>query len=163
MYQVSLKNNIITATAIAALSVFASCTTGGGDTCTKCIDNKPAPTPFSTTLNAINHRITLDEATTMINNFGAVRETLLAAAVEGSPNVLPVHETFNLKTIDSILCQDDVVGFRIYMAMDNQSQVRFVLTGVDGQGKDVIQRSNETPGYRVTADDMVFEAGQRWP
>lgn len=153
---------------MAALSVFSSCSDGGGGSddgsagCEKCIDNKPAPTPFSTTLNAINHRITLDEALTMINNFGAVRETMTSPSLPGAVNVLPVHETFNLKTIDSIVCQENVVGFRIYLAMDGQNQVRFVLTGVDGEGQDAIQRSQED-GYRATVGDAVYEAGQRWP
>ncbi|HYC28490.1 MAG TPA: hypothetical protein VEB42_06730, partial [Chitinophagaceae bacterium] len=96
MYQIQSTRKKIIAAAVTftAFSILSSCA-DGGDSCEKCIDNKPAPTPFSTSLNAINHRITLDEATSMINNFGAVRETLLATAV-GSANVLPVYETFNL-------------------------------------------------------------------
>jgi hypothetical protein len=151
-------------TLLLALSTFTACTagTGGGDTCTKCVDSKPAPTPFVTTLNAINHHITLEEGASMIGNFGAVRETLLAGTTGGGAS-LPVYETFNLKAIDSLLCQPNVVGFRVYLAMDNQNQVRFVLTGVDGEGRDVIQRKQENPAHMATSDEMILEAGQRWP
>lgn len=162
---------IIAAVAIAAMS-FTSCSDGGdggttgGTTPVKCIDNKPAPTPFATELNAINHTITLEQAQSMINNFGVVRESMLATAFTGR-NVLPVSETFNLKAIDALLCQPNAVGFRVYMAMDGQQQVRFVLVGVDGDGKDIIQRSNETPGFTIESatgvSTQVYEAGQRWP
>ncbi len=160
-----IKKDLFKLTALAfTLSMVTACTAGTGDcdTCTKCIDSKPAPTPFITTLNAINHHITLEEGASMISNFGAVRETLLASTAGGGAS-LPVYETFNLKAIDSLLCQPNVVGFRVYLAMDNQNQVRFVLTGVDGEGRDVIQRKQENPAHMATADEMILEAGQRWP
>lgn len=167
-----LKQNF-TALVFSAFILFAlpSCTDGedddaGGAPPVKCIDNKPAPTPFSTTLNAIDHTITLDQAATMVNNFGLLRESMLNADFTGR-NVLPVYETFNLDAIDALICQQNAIGFRVYMAMDGQQQVRFVLVGVDGDGKDVIQRRNEDPGYRMEAapghSTQVYEAGQRWP
>lgn len=160
-----IKRDIFRLSALLiTLSMFTACTagTGGGDTCTKCIDNKPAPTPYITTLNAINHHITLDDASAMISNFGVAREGVLSTAV-GSTNAFPVYETFNLKAIDSLICQPGVVGFRVYLAMDGQNQVRIVMTGVDGEGRDVIQRRQENPAHAATANEMILEAGQRWP
>lgn len=130
----------------------------------RCIDNKPAPTPFSTDLNAINHNIDITQAITMINNFGAVRETMVSAPYNA--NTLPVYETFNLEAIDQLICQDNAVGFRVYMAMDDQQQVRFVLVGVDGDGKDIIQRTSDETLETMDVSGistMVMEAGQRWP
>ncbi len=51
-----------------------------------------------------------------------------------------------------------------YMAMDPQKNVRFVLTGVDPQGKDIITQSSIL-AYPVLPEGsgMVAEAGQRWP
>ncbi len=165
-------NMVVCNLALAALFLLASCTNAtppnddGSAGAVKCIDNKPAPTPYSTQLKAINHEITVDQAVSMINNFGEVRETMLTTAYAGR-NVLPVSETFNLQAIDAIICQHAAVGFRVYMAMDGQQQVRFVLVGVDGDGKDIIQRNNEAPGYRADAatnvSTKVFETGQRWP
>lgn len=155
--------------ALSALSLFTACNNAnppnvGGQE--KCIDNKPTPTPFSTQLKARNHEITVDQAVQMINNFGTVRQTMLAREFS-NPNTLPVSETFNLEAIDAIICQPTAVGFRVYMGLDAQQQVRLVLVGVDGDGKDIVQRTNENPGYRAesatTVSTKVYETGQRWP
>lgn len=171
-----IQNLILEKRIIAGLLVVAvlflsssSCSddaTGSNGSCTKCIDNKPAPTPFSTTLNAINHSITIEQAMTMIQNFETNKDSMLNIAYRGS-NILPLYETFNLKAIDSLICQKNAVGFRIYTAMDAQQQVRFVLVGVDGDGKDIIQRKQENPGRGLMdlgdVSVLVEEAGQRWP
>lgn len=137
---------------------------GGG--CVKCIENKPALTPYASTLNSKNHFITLDMARTMTQSFSAQREMLLAPERRGQ-NVLPLYETFNLKTIDSLLCQEKAVGFRIYMALDGQQKARFVLVGVDGDGKDIMQRVVENPAMLTEAPTgtsvLVAEEGQRYP
>lgn len=156
-----LKNAI----AVVLVATFASCSGQPGG-CVKCIENKPAPTPYSTTLNAINHAITVDQARTMTQTFATQRENMLAPEFRGR-NILPLHETFNLKAIDTLLCQQKAVGFRIYMAMDAQQKVRFVLVGVDGDGKDIMQRVIENPTYMTTAPAgtsiLLEESGQRYP
>lgn len=139
----------------------------GSGGCVKCIDNKPAPTTFSTELNNIDHTIPLEQAMNMIQHFNDSKGAVVNEGF-GTPDVLPVHETFNLKAIDSIICQPNTVGFRVYMAMDDEQKVRFVLVGVDGDGKDVIQRVNNNPANIATlateeVSVYVAEAGQRWP
>lgn len=134
----------------------------------KCVDMKPAPTTYANNLNAIDHAITIDKGVTMVNNFGVIRESMLATDFTGR-DMLPISETFNLEAIDEIICQPNAIGFRVYMAMDDNQKVRFVLVGVDGDGKDIIQRKNENPAMsKQEADDAgnstkVFETGQRWP
>lgn len=158
-------NYLKSAIAVALLITFASCSGQPGG-CVKCIENKPAPTPFSTTLNAINHVISLDQGRNMTQTFAGMRENMLAPEFRGR-NVLPLYETFNLKAIDTLLCQQKAVGFRIYMAMDAQQKVRFVLVGVDGDGKDIMQRVIENPTYMSTAPAgtsvLLEETGQRYP
>ncbi len=161
---------LLIATTVFCLSSCTDSSTGGdtgGTTCTKCIDNKPAPTGFSSTLNAINHSIPLTQAITMIDHYNTLHDSVISMPYKGS-DILPMYETFNLKAIDSLICQKNAIGFRIYMAMDDKQKVRFVLVGVDGDGKDIIQRTKEMPG-RAVADfgtevsALVEEAGQRWP
>jgi len=128
-----------------------------------CLDNKPAPTPFSNGLNAIDHTLPVMDGLRMVDNFIANRETMLSQAFQGN-NTLPVSETFNLKTIQDLICQYPAVGFRVYLGLDDNNQVRIILVGADSDGKDIIQRTRETPGGLFPgASTMCDEAGQRWP
>jgi hypothetical protein len=131
-----------------------------------CLDTKPDPTPFSNTLNAINHTIPIQTAMAMVNHFDSVRIEMGTRAGY-TANTLPVFETFNLQAVQTLICQPNTVGFRIYLAMDNQQNVRYVLVGVDGDGKDIIQRVRANPGMDIGhAGDLsvlLMEAGQRWP
>lgn len=156
------KRNALMGIFIITITAILSSCTGTGTTCSKCIDTKPEPTAFHSTLNAINHVISVDEGSMMVNDFAIYQDSLLAPTYRGT-GTLPVYETFNLKAIDSIICQKNTIGFRIYMAMDKQKKVRFVLVGVDGDGKDYLQRKRE--GSRIVAGGSVLveESGQRWP
>jgi hypothetical protein len=131
----------------------------------KCINNKPAPTIFSTALDAINHDITYTQAQNMIGNFNAVRESMLSSPYQ-SKNTMPIYETFNLAAIDKLICQPTAIGFRIYTAMDAENKIRFVLVGVDPDGKDIIMRRNENPDGTFLPGDVsveIEETGQRYP
>lgn len=131
-----------------------------------CLDNKPGPTAFSNTLNAISHTISLRAAMEMVSRFDSVR-TEMGTRAGYAGNTLPVFETFNLQAVQALICQQNTIGFRIYLAMDNRQNVRYVLVGVDGDGKDVIQRARANPGFDpMDAGDasvLIMEAGQRWP
>lgn len=147
---------------------FSSCAQGQSpDTgSVSCLDNKPDPTQFSTALNAINHTISLGSALKMINRFDSVR-TVMGARAGYSGNTLPLFETFNLQAISKLICQDNTIGLRIYLAMDDQQKIRYVLVGVDGDGKDVVQRIKENAGFNIAQPGsfsvLIMEAGQRWP
>jgi hypothetical protein len=158
------KRNALISIVVAVMAILSSCTagTGTGTTCSKCIDTKPAPTAFHSTLNAINHVISIDEGTAMVNDFAAYQDSLLAPAYRGT-GTLPIYETFNLKAIDSMICQKNTIGFRIYMAMDKRKKVRFVLVGVDGEGKDYFQRRREGGRASEAGGILIEESGQRWP
>ncbi len=147
--------------------------------CYKCIEHKPKATGFSRKLNAINHSISIPKAVSMIDNFATWQDSMLQPKYRRK-NILPVYETFNLQIIDSLICQKNAVGFRVYMAMDDQQQARFVLVGVDGDGNDILQNTkNDTkrsllpapgnpgnPGTPTSGNGgsvIVAEAGQRWP
>ena len=151
---------------LAAFILSSASCSDDPDDCGKCIDHKPAATEFSNALNAISHGISHDQAISMIQNFEEVRDSILKPERRGA-DILPFYETFNLKAIDSLICQKAAVGFRIYMAMDDEQKVRFVLVGVDGDGKDIIQRKRLDPAKEFSSGDnvslLVEEAGQRWP
>ncbi len=130
-----------------------------------CLENKPAPTAFSDSLNAINHLIPINEALDMIQNFANNREAMLDPSMRGN-DTMPLYETFNLQAIHDLICQPTAIGFRIYPGLDTNQKVRFVLVGVDGDGQDILQRHAVDPTRVYLSEEfsnMVEESGQRWP
>jgi hypothetical protein len=105
------------------------------------------------------------EAVNMVQSYQDRRE-MLSTAIQGGPNSLPVHETFNLQAIHDLICQPTAIGFRIYPALDNENNMRFVLVGVDSDGEDIVSRTKNNPGGVYLSEEfsnMVEESGQRWP
>jgi hypothetical protein len=151
---------------IGLMAFFSGCDTAPTG-CQKCIDNKPPPTAFSQQVNSLNHYIPLADAVGMVSRFAANPDIMLSPEMRGR-NIIPQHETFNLKLIDSLICQKKAVAFRIYNAKTPDGKLHMVLVGVDGDGQDIIQSniSNPTGASVFTAEDhsiLVGEAGQRWP
>lgn len=126
----------------------------------KCINQKASPTSFVLALNNLNHFISLDQAVNMVKKFGTERSKFLKSPDQ---DVLPVYETFNLKAIDSLICSPEVMAIRIYNATDNGLKGRFVIVGVDREGKDVIQLKMANPAYAPAASSPIVEQGQRYP
>src|SRR5688572_22618854 len=86
-----------------------SCNNDGGQT--KCIDNKPAPTEFSTAIKGLNHGIPLSQALSMTGRMNTMKDSILHATFRNK-NLIPISETFNLEAIDAIICQPNTVAFR---------------------------------------------------
>lgn len=162
-----------------------SCTTqpAGGTTtivASSCVDSKPDNTPYTKELNAINHFITLDSAKYLADNFTRNKGAILSGKFANDSMILPVSETFNLKAIDSLICQTTTIGFRIYPVLDANNKVRFVLVGVDSTGNDVLQQAAasirktggllqpvqtiaKAGGSGDNSSSLLLESGQRYP
>src|SRR5690606_15416556 len=146
------------AVSTALILLFSACTSSNNDECVKCIDDKPEPTEFSSTINNLNHDISVNQALIMTNYFGTMRDSMLIPSLRGQ-NVLPISETFNLAAIDKILCQSNTVAFRAYLGMEPSThKVRLIFVGVNGEGEDIIQS-----GGTVTDNPAIEETGQRYP
>lgn len=140
------------------LLLLSACGTGGGESPPKCIDDKPAPTEFSTTINALNHEISIEQALTMTQHLSTMRDSMLLTSLHGQ-NIVPISETFNLNSIDKIICQPNTVAFRAYLGLNPQTnQMRLIFVGVNPKGEDII-------GTRGAVRDnpCVVETGQRFP
>lgn len=163
-----------------------SCTTQPAGSSTtvvpsSCVDNKPDNTPYTKQLNAINHFITLDSAKYLADNFTRNKGAILSGKFANDSMILPVSETFNLKAIDSLICQTTTIGFRIYPVLDANNKIRFVLVGVNSTGNDVLQQAaaniRKTGGLLQPAQSiakaggsggdnsssLLLESGQRYP
>lgn len=136
----------------------------GDNTCEKCIDKKAVPGEYATALNATNHYIPNSQAREMTERFKANVDGIHLGDANGT-TLFPLYETFNLQTIDSILCQPNTVGFRVYMAMDKDNKVHFVLVGAHQDGKDVLMKApGRVPDNSYSeGEEISAENGQRWP
>lgn len=155
-----MKSMLLPVIAITFMMCTASTGCADDEPCEKCIDNKPPATAFSTKLNGINHVIPHSQAVEMAQRFSTNADSLRMGHLAAVNELLPFHETFNLRAIDTLLCQPNTIGLRVYLAMDANRKLRLVLVGVDPEGNDLISR-----GLRGTpaSGEVAIDAGQRWP
>ena len=101
--------------------------------------------------------ITVSEGAAMTAIYRSKKEGILAPG--SNPKILPICESFGRAAFDSLLALDNCVGIRIYCAMDNNSNVKFVICGVDSNDEDVYM-----PGAEPSPNEkLVIEAGIRCP
>ncbi|QEC65996.1 hypothetical protein FRZ67_01255 [Panacibacter ginsenosidivorans] len=146
---------------------------------TSCVDNKADTTGYTKELNGINHVITLQRALELTDNYARNKDSILSGAYGSSKDILPDYETFNLKAIDSLVCQEATVGFRMYLGLDENKKIRLVLAGVDANGEDILQQTRREKGSlkqrgmvttasappppATSKNDLLLESGQRQP
>jgi len=88
----------------------------------------------------INHFIPLPQAQAMTARYRANKSNILSPAFIGT-NTLLDCETFNREEFDWVLAQKDCVGLRIYFGMEENLQVRLLVTGVNINGDDIISEA----------------------
>jgi hypothetical protein len=143
-----------------------------------CVDNKSDSTPFSQELNKVNHVISLERALQLTENYARNKDSILSGAYGSNKDILPDYETFNLKSIDSLICQEETIGFRMYLGLDENKKIRLVLAGVDASGEDILQQTRRSKGMLKqnglttvaaappapeTRNTLLLEDGQRHP
>lgn len=144
---------------IATGSVLLSCKDVKTEVVTQsCADIKPDTTAFTKELNGVNHVITLDRALSLTDNYARFKDSILSGKYGDAKELLPDYETFNLQSIDSLMCQDETVGFRIYLGLDENKKVRLVLAGVDANGIDALQETRRQKGALNTQKGMLTTA-----
>ena len=173
---------LLAACMLSALSLF-SCTPktdGGGTVITEsCADQKDYSAEYPSQINKINHFISLDEGLKFTQNFARNKKAILSGEFKGADSLLTDYETFNLAAIDSVLCQENTVAFRIYSAFDENKKMRFVIVGVDKDGNDILQKNGLKPngllnkqlpgstagatGAAAAAPEAILDNGQRKP
>lgn len=146
---------------------------------TSCVDAKPDTTAYSKELNSVNHVITLERALQLTDNYARNKDSILSGTYGNNKDILPDYETFNLKAIDSLVCQEETIGFRMYLGLDENKKIRLVLAGVDANGVDILQETRRSKGMLkqngmspVAAapppppqdkNTLLLESGQRHP
>jgi len=159
--------------------ILFSCKDGSHEVVTtSCADEKPDTTGFTKELNNINHVITLERALQLTDNYARNKDSLLSGAYANNKDLLPDFETFNLQSIDSLVCQEETVGFRMYLGLDENKKIRLVLAGVDANGADILQETRQgrgelkqrgmlttaaAPPPPAAKNSLLLEEGQRHP
>lgn len=123
-----------------------------------CADTKPDTTGYTKELNNINHVISLEKALQLTDNYARSKDVLLSGKYGDQKELLPDYETFNLQSIDSLMCQDETVGFRIYLGLDENNKIRLVLAGVDANGMDLLQETRQQKGAFNKKNRMITTA-----
>jgi hypothetical protein len=117
---------------------------------------KPAATeiPFNKD-SAQAHYISLKDAEQLTANFRR-GEAELARQLKDTGYLqknfnLPIAGEFNRDAIAVLLNHKGAEGIRIYLAQDDKGIVKFVLVGVDGQGKDITGPPNSKEEFLLDA------------
>lgn len=181
MKQLSAFSILKTTTTLMVIgAIFFSCkdSTGTHEVVSEsCVDTKDYSGEYAKDLNGIRHYISVDEGVKLTQNFSRNKASILSGKYKDDTAFLADYETFNLKAIDSLLCQQQAIGFRIYSGLDENNKMRFVIVGVDNDGKDILQQNSEgksgaflkqplsgtAKAAGASGKELVLESGQRHP
>lgn len=89
------------------------------------------------------HIIPMSKAIEYSRRFIYLRDTVFPEQLR-EPSFLQQHfdmpfcETFNREAIDALLAVDGTASVRVYLGVDEQGRVRFVLLPVDDEGNNII-------------------------
>lgn len=89
------------------------------------------------------HIIPMSKAVEYSRRFIYVRDTVLPAQLKNPAFLqqnfdMPFCETFNREAIDALLAAEGTASVRIYLGVDEQGRMRFVLLPVDDEGNNII-------------------------
>lgn len=127
---------------------------------------------------AKEHIISMKEARDYTHAFDSAKDELQAQLKDSSylstRFKLPVCEMFNKDAIGALLNKKGADGIRVYLGLNREREVVFVLVPVNAQGKDlhrgklVAQNNFWVPGISTayadaSVDDEAIERGHRCP
>jgi hypothetical protein len=124
---------LLTALVVIAFGI----TVIGIKSCTeaKAGEPKEKESAFLSDLKSISHNISPKDADIMIKRFAGIRPSLLKSNVV---SFIPENLTYNKSKVMGILSSEDCVGLRIYNALDENGITKFILVGVNKEGKDIL-------------------------
>lgn len=122
------------------------------------------------------HIIPMSKAVEYSRRFIYLRDTVFPGQLR-EPSFLQQHfdmpfcETFNREAIDALLAAEGTASVRIYLGVDEQGRVRFVLLPVDSEGNNIIttltgESARQEMGRGQNIDDSTnhaIENGYRPP
>jgi hypothetical protein len=135
--------------------LFTSCNGPDGNGKDKVVIDIPAD---SSGLSRIDHFISEASIKTLETTFQRQRDS-----AGKTPGVfVPESEAFNKRALLSLLQAPGCVGLRIYHGVKTgkRNELRLVIVGVDGKGKDILIDKSSFSAAKVNADLGGLEAGQ---
>ena len=117
-------------------------------------------------MSTSKHSISQDKVEKLTSKYEKNKDSILKKKFHGKA-ILPTCETFDRAAFDQLLSQDGCVGVRIYFGMDEESNVKLVVVGVDKHNHDTI--SSNSKHKKVKNDEtteepvLAFSDGLRCP
>src|SRR6187551_3716740 len=88
-------------------------------------------------MSTLNHSVSQDKVKKLTSHYEKKKDSILKKKFHGKA-ILPTSETFDRAALDQLLSQDGCVGIRIYFGMDEESNVKLVVVGVDEKNHDMV-------------------------
>jgi len=104
----------------------------------------------------MSHTIDLQTAEQMTSDYRSNREAILTDQQKGK-NILPICETFDKASFQSLINQTGCTGVRIYYGMDSGLKIHSISVGVNANGEDIL------PTKDGLTDGEILENGNRCP
>jgi len=116
------------------------------------------------------HGITKTTASAMVKRYKAFRNQVLLAqkGCQKLPFVmpeLPLSLTFNREAVAGLLALEGCVGIRMYLAVNPQNMPTLVLSGVDGEGENILGNGVAVVAAKSAGKvvDVLLDEGQTCP
>jgi hypothetical protein len=100
------------------------------------------------------HSISLARVKELTSHYAENKTKILKDEYHGN-GTLPTCETFDRAAFDQLLAQEGCVGIRIYYGMDEESNVKLAVVGVDENDQDIRQSASNL--RKVKNDDTIDE------
>jgi hypothetical protein len=123
--------------------------------------NKPSN---MNSLTPSSHRISLQKAKEMTTRFRGNQHKVLKSEF-ANKNIIPHSETFNREAFERLLAQPGCVGIRIYSAMTEEMELRFIAVGVNQNNGDILPAIDVQTTADTSEEDgsVIVEDGTTCP
>lgn len=116
-------------------------------------------------MSTLKHSVSPDIVKQLTTNYEKSKNKILKEEFQAGVT-LPTSETFDRAAFDQLLSQKDCVGIRIYYGMDEESNVKLVVVGVNKNEQDLLTLNSypTIKGEKTTEEPVVaFTSGLRCP
>jgi len=106
-------------------------------------------------MSTLKHSVSQDQVKKLTSHYEKKKDSILKKKFHGKA-ILPTCETFDRRAFDQLLSQDGCVGIRIYFGMDEESNVKLIVVGVNEKDHDMVGSNSKMKA--IKSDDKTEES-----